>query len=148
MYLWDGVLLLTFLNLAGPNMWWWLLFYWFVVQCQLRGFVIPSQNLDLVLVLTCWLHIIWTLVLVYWYSSQLHILAKIRSLILIFLFRCNCCISGQGSSLIICVGILTGYTEMLYNMLSRLSGRWLDEFDLLRLCFYTFILHVSLVMIT
>ncbi|XP_024017369.1 preprotein translocase subunit SCY2, chloroplastic isoform X1 [Morus notabilis] len=29
---------------------------------------------------------------------------------------------GQGSSLIICVGILTGYTEMLYNMLSRLSG--------------------------
>ncbi|XP_060667546.1 preprotein translocase subunit SCY2, chloroplastic isoform X2 [Ziziphus jujuba] len=29
---------------------------------------------------------------------------------------------GQGSSLIICVGILTGYTETLYNMLSRLSG--------------------------
>ena len=62
------------------------------------------------------------IVLVYCNSSQLHILAKIRSLILFFLFRCNCCISGQGSSLIICVGILTGYTEMLYNMLSRLSG--------------------------
>ncbi|KAL5561663.1 hypothetical protein UlMin_031410 [Ulmus minor] len=29
---------------------------------------------------------------------------------------------GQGSNLIICVGILTGYTEMLYNMLSRFSG--------------------------
>ncbi|XP_062085903.1 preprotein translocase subunit SCY2, chloroplastic [Humulus lupulus] len=29
---------------------------------------------------------------------------------------------GQGSSLIICVGILTGYTEMLHNMLSRQSG--------------------------
>ncbi|KAF4368300.1 hypothetical protein G4B88_008604 [Cannabis sativa] len=29
---------------------------------------------------------------------------------------------GQGSSLIICVGILTGYTEMLHNMLSRHSG--------------------------
>ncbi|XP_059438397.1 preprotein translocase subunit SCY2, chloroplastic isoform X2 [Corylus avellana] len=29
---------------------------------------------------------------------------------------------GQGSSLIICVGILTGYTETLYNMLSQLSG--------------------------
>lgn len=31
-------------------------------------------------------------------------------------------ISGQGSSLVICVGILTGYTETLYNMLSQLSG--------------------------
>ncbi|KAK2648287.1 hypothetical protein Ddye_015776 [Dipteronia dyeriana] len=29
---------------------------------------------------------------------------------------------GQGSSLIICVGILTGYTETLYKMLSQLSG--------------------------
>ncbi|XP_062145471.1 preprotein translocase subunit SCY2, chloroplastic [Alnus glutinosa] len=29
---------------------------------------------------------------------------------------------GQGSSLIICVGILTSYTETLYNMLSQLSG--------------------------
>ncbi|XP_062076190.1 preprotein translocase subunit SCY2, chloroplastic-like, partial [Humulus lupulus] len=29
---------------------------------------------------------------------------------------------GQGSSLIICVGILTGYKEMLHNMLSRQSG--------------------------
>ncbi|KAA0057302.1 preprotein translocase subunit SCY2 [Cucumis melo var. makuwa] len=31
--------------------------------------------------------------------------------------------AGQGSSLIICVGILTGYTETLYKMLSQLSGR-------------------------
>ncbi|KAL9435877.1 hypothetical protein AB3S75_022025 [Citrus x aurantiifolia] len=34
---------------------------------------------------------------------------------------------GQGSSLIICVGILTGYTETLYKMLSQLLGssvRW------------------------
>ncbi|KAM7524071.1 hypothetical protein LguiA_013973 [Lonicera macranthoides] len=29
---------------------------------------------------------------------------------------------GQGSSLIICVGILTGYTDTLHNMLSQLSG--------------------------
>ncbi|KAJ0112061.1 hypothetical protein Patl1_03401 [Pistacia atlantica] len=29
---------------------------------------------------------------------------------------------GQGSSLIICVGILTGYTDTLYKMLSQLSG--------------------------
>ncbi|KAB1203221.1 Preprotein translocase subunit SCY2, chloroplastic [Morella rubra] len=29
---------------------------------------------------------------------------------------------GQGSSLIICVSILTGYTETLYKMLSQLSG--------------------------
>ncbi|CAN1176800.1 Preprotein translocase subunit SCY2, chloroplastic [Linum perenne] len=29
---------------------------------------------------------------------------------------------GQGSSLIICVGILTGYTDTLYKMLSHLSG--------------------------
>lgn len=29
---------------------------------------------------------------------------------------------GQGSSLIICVGILTGYTETLYKMLTQLSG--------------------------
>lgn len=29
---------------------------------------------------------------------------------------------GQGSSLIICVGILTGYTETLYKMLTLLSG--------------------------
>lgn len=32
--------------------------------------------------------------------------------------------SGQGSSLIICAGILTGYTDTLYKMLSQLSGRW------------------------
>ncbi|CAK7346608.1 unnamed protein product [Dovyalis caffra] len=31
-------------------------------------------------------------------------------------------IKSQGSSLIICVGILTGYTETLYKMLSQLSG--------------------------
>ncbi|CAH9077430.1 unnamed protein product [Cuscuta epithymum] len=35
---------------------------------------------------------------------------------------------GQGSSLIICVGILTGYTDTLYKMLNQLSGnvvsRW------------------------
>ena len=30
--------------------------------------------------------------------------------------------SGQGSSLIICVGILTGYTDTLYKMLSQLTG--------------------------
>ncbi|XP_077218171.1 secY protein transport family protein isoform X2 [Tasmannia lanceolata] len=30
---------------------------------------------------------------------------------------------GQGSSLIICVGILTGYTDTLYKMLSQLSGK-------------------------
>ncbi|XP_023553756.1 preprotein translocase subunit SCY2, chloroplastic [Cucurbita pepo subsp. pepo] len=30
---------------------------------------------------------------------------------------------GQGSSLIICIGILSGYTETLYKMLSQLSGR-------------------------
>ncbi|KAF3436308.1 hypothetical protein FNV43_RR23400 [Rhamnella rubrinervis] len=35
---------------------------------------------------------------------------------------------GQGSSLIICVGILTGYTETLYNMLSRLSGGFISWF--------------------
>ncbi|KAL0391016.1 UNVERIFIED_CONTAM: Preprotein translocase subunit SCY2, chloroplastic [Sesamum calycinum] len=29
---------------------------------------------------------------------------------------------GQGSSLIICVGILTGYTDTLYKMLTQLSG--------------------------
>ncbi|KAA8550877.1 hypothetical protein F0562_002561 [Nyssa sinensis] len=29
---------------------------------------------------------------------------------------------GQGSSLIICVGILTGYTDTLYKMLSQLTG--------------------------
>lgn len=29
---------------------------------------------------------------------------------------------GQGSSLVICVGILTGYTSTLYKMLSQLSG--------------------------
>jgi len=34
--------------------------------------------------------------------------------------------SGQGSSLIICVGILTGYMETLYKMLTQLSGTCLD----------------------
>lgn len=38
--------------------------------------------------------------------------------------------SGQGSSLIICVGILTGYTDTLYKMLVQLSG-WLLETKLL-----------------
>ncbi|CAK9151062.1 unnamed protein product [Ilex paraguariensis] len=33
---------------------------------------------------------------------------------------------GQGSSLIICVGILTGYTDTLYKMLSQLSGSALN----------------------
>lgn len=32
------------------------------------------------------------------------------------------CVSGQGSSLIICVGILTGYTDTLQKMLTQLSG--------------------------
>lgn len=31
--------------------------------------------------------------------------------------------SGNGSSLIICVGILTGYTDTLHRMLSNLSGK-------------------------
>ncbi|KAF6149118.1 hypothetical protein GIB67_000896 [Kingdonia uniflora] len=43
--------------------------------------------------------------------------------------------SGQGSSLIICVGILTGYTETLYKMLCQLSGsgvnQWLYIFGVL-----------------
>ena len=30
--------------------------------------------------------------------------------------------AGQGSSLIICVGILTGYTDTLSKMLTQLSG--------------------------
>lgn len=33
---------------------------------------------------------------------------------------------GQGSSLVICVGILTSYTDTLYKMLSQLSGRGLS----------------------
>lgn len=37
--------------------------------------------------------------------------------------------SGQGSSLIICVGILTGYMETLYKMLTQLSGTCLEEND-------------------
>jgi len=31
-------------------------------------------------------------------------------------------VSGQGSSLVICVGILTSYTDTLYKMLLQLSG--------------------------
>jgi preprotein translocase subunit SecY len=31
---------------------------------------------------------------------------------------------GHGSSLIICVGILTGYTDTLHKMLTQFSGNW------------------------
>lgn len=55
-------------------------------------------------------------------------------------------ISGQGSNLIICVGILTGYTEMLYNMLSRLSGAWLDKLDAAKVMVLYFVLYDACMM--
>lgn len=49
--------------------------------------------------------------------------------------------SGQGSSLIICVGILTGYTDTLFKMLVQLSGGLQEttlswSFKIMRLWFY------------
>lgn len=50
----------------------------------------------------------------------------IISMVEFFLSLLKMCNSGQGSSLIICVGILTSYTDTLYKHLSQLSGKWRD----------------------
>lgn len=34
------------------------------------------------------------------------------------------CVAGQGSSLIICIGILKGYSESLFKMISNLQRMW------------------------
>lgn len=46
---------------------------------------------------------------------------------------------GQGSSLIVCAGILTGYTETLYKMLSQLLGNAMSwwPYILLATCIFT-----------
>lgn len=51
--------------------------------------------------------------------------------------------SGQGSSLVVCVGILTGYMDTLYKMLMQLLGNeWIQMYGILAsILSFTTLLH-------